>query len=105
MSVTNDEVRTVAELARLAIAEDRLPTLVAELNGILEHMEVLSKVKTGESVPAEGIGASGTPLRPDASRPTPLERPIGDFAPAVRDGFLLVPRLATHDRAAEEGAS
>lgn len=105
MSVTNDEVRTVAGLARLAIAEDRLPALVAELNRILEHMDVLSKVRTGESVPAEGIGASGTPLRPDTGRPTPLERPISDFAPAVRDGFLLVPRLATHDQASEEGGA
>ena len=105
MSVTNDEVRKVADLARLAVAEERLPALVAELNGILRHMDVLSKVKTGGSLPAEGVGASGTPLRSDESRPTPLERPIADFAPAMRDGFLLVPRLATHERAADEGLS
>ena len=104
MSVTNDEVRKVAELARLAIDQSRLPGLVDELNRILGHMDVLSKVNTGERVPAEGIGASGTPLRPDTGRSVPLERPLGDFAPAMRDGFLLVPRLATHDRIAEEGA-
>ena len=104
MSVTNDEVRKVADLARLAIADDRLPALVAELNRILAHMDVLSKVKTGESVPAEGIGAAGTPLRPDGGASVPLQRPIADFAPAVRDGFFLVPRLATHDQLGEEGS-
>lgn len=97
MSVTNEEVRRVAGLARLSIAEDRLPGLVDELNRILGHMDVLSKVKTGESVPAEGVGASGTPLRPDTGGPIPLERPLADFAPSMRDGFILVPRLATHD--------
>lgn len=104
MSVTNDEVRKVAELARLAIAEERLPALVGELNRILRHMDVLSKVKTGQSVPAEGVGAAGTPLRPDTGHSVPLERPIADFAPAVRDGFLLVPRLATHDQLGEDAS-
>jgi aspartyl-tRNA(Asn)/glutamyl-tRNA(Gln) amidotransferase subunit C len=104
VSVTNDEVRKVADLARLSIPDDRLPALVAELNRILAHMDVLSKVKTGESVPAEGIGAAGTPLRPDGGTPVPLQRPIADFAPAVRDGFILVPRLATHDQLGEEAS-
>lgn len=104
MSVTDDEVRKVAELARLAIAEERLPALVSELNRILGHMDVLSKVKTGGSVPAEGVGAAGTPLRADTGHSVPLERPIADFAPAVRDGFLLVPRLATHDQLGEDAS-
>ena len=104
MSVTNDEVRKVADLARLAIAEERLPALVGELNRILAHMDVLSKVKTGELVPAEGIGAAGAPLRTDAGSSVPLERPIADFAPAMRDGFILVPRLATHDQLGEDAS-
>ena len=104
MSVTTDEVRKVADLARLAIAEERLPALVAELNRILAHMDVLSKVKTGESVPAEGVGAAGTPLRADTGGPVLLARPIGDVAPAVRDGFILVPRLATHDQLGEDAS-
>ena len=104
MSVTNDEVRKVADLARLAIGDDRLPALVGELNRILAHMDVLSRVKTGESVPAEGVGASGTPLREDAGLPVALHRPIADFAPAVRDGFILVPRLSTHDQLGEDAS-
>ena len=104
MSVTTDEVRKVAELARLAIAEERVPALVGELNRILGHMDVLSKVKTGQSVAAEGVGAAGTPLRADTGPSVTLERPIADFAPAVRDGFLLVPRLATHDQLGEDAS-
>ena len=48
MAVTHDDVRHVAELARLAVDEARLDALVAELNGILGHMDVLSQVDTRE---------------------------------------------------------
>ena len=63
MSVTEDEVRHVATLARLGLDESRIPTIAAELNGILAHMEVLSKVDTSIVGPVTGDGAAGTPLR------------------------------------------
>lgn len=105
MSVTKDDVTHIAALARLAIDDARTPELVAQLNQILGHMEVLSKVDTAHVAAAVGVGDAGTPLRPDHGPPVPLERPRSDFAPEMRDGFFLVPRLATHDAvdaAAEE---
>jgi Asp-tRNA(Asn)/Glu-tRNA(Gln) amidotransferase C subunit len=42
------------------------------------------------------------PLRDDVVAPVQLTRPLADFAPKVRDGFILVPRLATHEDAAED---
>ena len=50
MAVTERDVRHVAALARLGIDPTRLPSLVAELNGILEHMEVLGRVETGREM-------------------------------------------------------
>ena len=96
MSVTEQDVRHVAALARLGLEPDRVAPLVAELNGILAHMDVLSKVDT-KSVPrAVGVSAGGTPLREDSGPQIPLARPREAFAPASRDGFFLVPRLASH---------
>ncbi|HEY3885387.1 MAG TPA: hypothetical protein VGL62_09290, partial [Vicinamibacterales bacterium] len=47
-----------------------------------------------------------TPWRADHGPPIPLERPIDAFAPLARDGFFVVPRLATHGgRSSERGAS
>ena len=97
MSVSEDEVRHVATLARLGLDESRIPTIAAELNGILAHMEVLSKVDTSIVGPVTGVGAAGTPLRVDGGNQIPLARPREAFAPAMRDGLLLVPRLATHE--------
>ena len=97
MSVTND----VAALARLGLDAERIPTIVAELNGILAHMDVLSKIDTSSVGAVTGVGAAGTPLRVDGGNQVPLARPREAFAPAMREGFFLVPRLATHEDAGE----
>ncbi len=97
MSVTDAEVRHVAALARLGLDAEQLPTIAAELNGILAHMEILSKVDTSAIGAVTGVGAAGTPLRVDGGNQIPLARPREAFAPSMRDGFLIVPRLATHE--------
>ena len=104
MAVSEDEVRHVAALARLGLDPARIPTIAAELNGILAHMDVLSKVDTSAVAPVTGVGAAGTPLRVDGGNQYPLARPRDAFAPAMRDGFFLVPRLATHEDADAESA-
>ena len=52
-------------------------------------------VETSSRSPASA--SSGAPLREDAGPPIALARPIAAFAPSVRDGFFLVPRLSTHE--------
>lgn len=95
MAVTHDDVRHIANLARLGIDPSRLDDLVRELNGILVHMEVLQQVDTGDAGDDGRAGAqsSGTPLRSDSSGPIPMQLPLESFAPAMRDGFITVSRL------------
>jgi aspartyl-tRNA(Asn)/glutamyl-tRNA(Gln) amidotransferase subunit C len=102
MSVTENDVLHVAALARLGLDPARIPTIAAELNGILAHMDVLARVDTSSVGPVTGIGAAGTPLRVDGGNQIPLARPREAFAPAMREGFFLVPRLATHEDGAAE---
>ena len=97
MAVTIEDVRHIADLARLGLTEDRARALVAELNAILGHMEALAKVDTAGVEAAVGVGAAGTPLRADAGPPPGLARAPEAFAPSMRDGFFVVPRLATHE--------
>ncbi|HEY6220823.1 MAG TPA: Asp-tRNA(Asn)/Glu-tRNA(Gln) amidotransferase subunit GatC [Gemmatimonadaceae bacterium] len=101
MAVTLDDVRHVAALARLGLSDERAASLMAELNTILGHMEVLSKVDTGRAEAVTGVGADHLPLEKDAGPSVGLNRTLADFAPSVRDGFLLVPRLATHETGEE----
>lgn len=95
MAVSEQDVRHVAALARLGLDDARVPALVEELNGILMHMDVLRRVKA-PATPVAGVGAGGMPLRDDGGPQYPLAHPRSDVAPAMRAGFYLVPRLATH---------
>lgn len=101
MAVSESDVLHVAVLARLALEQNRVPTLVRELNGILDHMAVL------ETVDVSTVGANESaamPRREDVVAPVALVRPLASFAPAARDGFVLVPRLSTHTQlGASEG--
>jgi len=96
VAVTDADVRHIAALARLGVADERLPSLVGELNHILEHMAVLQQVVTANVDAAAAVGSLAMPLREDAGPQLPLARARDSFAPATKDGFLLVPRLATH---------
>ena len=102
MAIGPEDVRHVAALARLDVPENRLPELVAQLNGILSHMDALGKVKTVGVMATAGIGDEAMPLRIDIGPPIPLVHPLESVAPQMRDGFLLVPRLATHEPADDE---
>ena len=97
MPISIDDVRHVAALARLAITDERAAATVGELNAILVHMDALSAVDTKGVQEAIGVGARGTPVRSDAGPPIPLAVGFDAFAPSYRDGFLLVPRLASHE--------
>jgi aspartyl-tRNA(Asn)/glutamyl-tRNA(Gln) amidotransferase subunit C len=113
MAVSREDVRHIAGLARIGVPEERIAALVTELNGILEHMEVLQKVESSGAAADAEAGRLGMPLRADEGPSVRLERPIASFAPETRtldgaampsviDGFFLVPRLATHEDAGDE---
>lgn len=103
MAITRDDVMHIASLARLAIEEQRVPELVAELNAILGHMDALQRVDTSGVTAAAAPGLERMPLALDAGPAIPMHHPLESFAPEMRDGFFLVPRLATHEDA-EDGA-
>lgn len=100
MSVTRGDVLHIAQLARLGIDAERADALTRELSAILAHMEVLSQVDTAGVAPT-AVVATGTPLRSDVGAPAEMSGTLESFAPAMRDGFFIVPRLATHEDPAE----
>ena len=96
-AVTEEEVRHVAALARLGVTDEQIASFTSQLSGILGHMEVLSKVDVSRVTPAVGVGSGGTPLRTDQGPQYKLAHEHEKFAPRLRDGFYVVPRLSTHE--------
>lgn len=104
MAVTREDVLHIAELARLGVESARADELTKELSAILVHMEVLSRIDTATVTATAGGTNGGTPLRPDVGVPPLMQGTLESFAPAMRDGFFIVPRLPTHEDSAESGA-
>ncbi len=104
MSVTREDVLHVAELARLGVDSARADELTKELSAILSHMEVLSHVDTATVPTTSGVGTGGTPLRADVGITPLMSGTLASIAPVMRDGFFIVPRLASHEDSTESGA-
>lgn len=104
MPVTREDVLHIAELARLGVDAARADELTKELSAILAHMDVLSQVDAASVPTTAGVGAGGTPLRPDVGVSPLMKGTLESFAPSMRDGFFIVPRLATHEDPSESGA-
>jgi Asp-tRNA(Asn)/Glu-tRNA(Gln) amidotransferase C subunit len=103
VSVTIEEVRRIAQLARLHPEESSLRRLTEELNGILENIRVLEEAE-GESPPEAPPVEGSLPSRPPALDPTPLAAGApGSMAPDWREGFFVVPRLPALDGGGAEG--
>lgn len=102
MSVTPREVRQIAALARLALADDEVGPMSEQLSSILGHMDALGQVDASD--PAAERADAAAPLRADEPGHDPLLRAPAEIAPAWSDPFFVVPRLAALDADAAEGA-
>ncbi|MGH7524935.1 MAG: Asp-tRNA(Asn)/Glu-tRNA(Gln) amidotransferase subunit GatC [Gemmatimonadales bacterium] len=93
MKIGPDDVRHVARLAELAVADADLVVLATQLEGIVNFVAQLDEVAVGGPPVAVVIGPQATRLRADAVDPVPLDRGPAEFAPAFHHGFFVVPRL------------
>lgn len=97
MSLGVEEVRRIAELARLRISAREEATFAAQLSEIVDYIDQLREFDDGtaslEETEAAGDAADNDLPRPvDAAGPPLLERFL-DNAPASLDRFLLVPQV------------
>jgi aspartyl-tRNA(Asn)/glutamyl-tRNA(Gln) amidotransferase subunit C len=93
MAVDIATVRRVAELARIAEPEDRLATLVGELNGILAWIEQLNEVDVTGVEPMTTCVEAATPFREDAVTDGACPERVLANAPKAADGFFVVPKV------------
>jgi len=97
MSVTHDEVRKIARLAELDVAEEALPALAEQMSRILEYVAQINAVPASEGVKPFIPGPDAVRFRPDEAKPSGLAFGPAEFAPAFKDGFFLVPKLGAFE--------
>ena len=93
MAIDRDEVRRIAELARLEVPEEHIDKLAAELSAVLEYAGALGKLDLAGCEPSSWA-PEDAPLRedePNGRRLTPAQALAA--APEGEDGFFLVPPI------------
>ena len=93
MAIDIAAVRRIARLARIREDETRLAALAGELGGILAFVEQLIEVDVAGVEPMTSAVAARLPMRPDEVRDGGDAAAVLANAPAVRDGFFVVPKV------------
>ena len=93
MKLTPQDIRHVAELARLEVSGADVELYLRELGSILDYVAKLGELPTDGVPPTAGVGVEHLPLRPDEVREQlPREEALRN-APDVRNDHFRVPRV------------
>jgi len=93
MSVTNEQVRHIARLARIAMSDEEIERLAPELNNILGWVEQLGEVNTDGIEPLTAVIDQKLRLREDAVTDGHIRDDVLANAPEAQHGFFAVPKV------------
>ncbi|MFW6080984.1 MAG: Asp-tRNA(Asn)/Glu-tRNA(Gln) amidotransferase subunit GatC [Desulfosalsimonas sp.] len=93
MKITKEQVRHVAELARLEIRETDLDRFARDLADILEHAESLGKIDTTDVPPTSHAVEICNAFREDAVAGHLDRQEALKNAPESEEGSFAVPRV------------
>jgi len=93
MSVSPEQVRHIAKLARIAMSEEELERLVPELNNILGWIEQLGEVDTDGVEPLTAVIEQKLRLRDDKVTDGEIREAVLANAPEAQHGFFAVPKV------------
>jgi len=93
MSLSDDQIRRLARLARIAIGEEESTQVRDRMNRMLGLIDQLQAVDTTGIEPMSHALDVVQALRPDAVTESDQRERFQAGAPAVEDGLYLVPKV------------
>ena len=93
MPLSQDQIRRIAQLARIALRDEEAEMVRERLNRVLGLIDQLQAVPTAGVEPMSHALDLVQPLRPDAVTETDQRERYQAGAPALRDGHYLVPKV------------
>lgn len=97
MSLELDDVRHVANLARLELDDDRLEQLRGQLARILAYAEQVGEVATDDVPPTSHAYPLRNVWRDDEVRPSLPPEAARATGPVIEDGRFRVPRIVDEE--------
>lgn len=93
MSLSHDQIRRIAQLARIAVRDEDAEQVGERLNRVLELIDQLQAVDTTGIEPMSHALDIVQPLREDAVADRGRRERFQAVAPAVAEGLYLVPKV------------
>jgi aspartyl-tRNA(Asn)/glutamyl-tRNA(Gln) amidotransferase subunit C len=93
MSLTLDEVRRIANLARIEVSEEETSITLAQLSGIFDLIQQMQAVDTSTIEPVSHAQDLMQRLRPDIVTEIDQRELFQSIAPQVEAGLYLVPKV------------
>ena len=93
MPLSLDEVRRIAELARIGISEAEVQAVQVQLNDIFELIGRMQKIDTDGIEPMSHAQGSALRLREDKVTETDRRELFQSLAPQKDAGLYLVPKV------------
>lgn len=97
MSLSDEQVRHVARLARIALTEEEVAGLAEQLSDILAYAEQVGEVAAGDVAPTSHPYPLANVAREDAPGPSLAQDETLANAPAAEDGRFRVPRIVEEE--------
>jgi aspartyl-tRNA(Asn)/glutamyl-tRNA(Gln) amidotransferase subunit C len=91
MALTRDEVRHIAQLARLRLTADEEARYQVQLSAILDYAARLREVDTSSIPPTASVLPLDAPLRQDVARTSNAVPQLMANAPEGAEGMFRVP--------------
>ena len=93
MAIDRDEIARIAHLARLEVNDEAVARTVEELANILDFVGRMDAVDTSDVTPMAHPLDANQRLREDQITETDRRCEFQAVAPAVENGFYLVPKV------------
>lgn len=93
MKISTEDVKEVAELARLEFAEDEIEKFRSQFENILKFISKLDELDIDDIKPTTHVLDISTPLREDVAVDWITQDEAMKNAPQPEDGFFGVPKV------------
>lgn len=93
MSLTVEEVKKIATLARLKLSPEEEERYAKTISAVLDYMTILNEVDTNGVEPTSQVTGLEDVFREDESRDSGLQSKLLNQMPEVKENELVVPEV------------
>jgi len=93
MEIKKDDVKHVAELARIEFSEEDIEKFTEQLGNILNYISKLNELNTSNVEPTSHVLDESTLLRDDIVEDWLSKDEVLNNAPKEENGFFVVPKI------------